>query len=236
MQLFLYLCRADLTALAKDFTDFHELEMAAKHGRQSCFITVHIQHAAVIMAEKTDTSFSQTGRGLACRQPAVNLLPGSRILQSTGDQMVVDMAAIKNRGDLGRRTGLTISQPFAGHDAAITQCVESRIVNAGCWLQAEHNDRRFDLLHHRQHRGAEGIGGNIQQNHIHLFSSQTAADLPGLLRIIDKACVDEPDSRMVSADPLSNGLLIALQTFVQTGKLRPIGVQADPIQADRKGP
>jgi hypothetical protein len=75
-----------------------------------------------------------------------------------------------------------MGQPFAGHLRAVAHLVECFVVERGDGLQIQDDDRHLGALHHGQDGGAQGVGGDMQENDVHIGTTEGVSGLHRFFR------------------------------------------------------
>ena len=204
--------------------------MIAERGGLLRHIAVNIQHPAVIMAEHSQPVAAHCRGHVRRLHPVPDFLPGGRILEVTGDQMISDTRTIEDTGNFRRVARLAMFQPDAGHQAAISQRIEFRVIQLRHRLQIQHDDRNACLLHNRQHGGTQRVSGDVEKNQIHLFASKKRGGFTSFRWIVHQARVGQV--RSILPELAGNLALVTGQPAQQAGKLRPVSVKTDAEQSD----
>ena len=90
-----------------------------------------------------------------------------------------------------------MGEPFAGHLGPVAYFVEGFVVHGRDRLEVEDDDRNFGPLDHGQDGGAQGIGGDVEEDDVHVRSPHGMTGLHGLFRGIDEAEVANLNTRPV---------------------------------------
>jgi len=82
-----------------------------------------------------------------------------------------------------------VGQPFPGHLGAVAHLVELVVVHGRDRLEVEDNDWNLGPLDHGQNGGAKGVGGDMEENNVHVVPAHRVAGFHGLFRGINQTQV-----------------------------------------------
>ena len=123
-----------------------------------------------------------------CFDPVIDFLPGRVArLESAGDLVEADPGAVEGVGYLRDRAGTAVGEPFAGHLGPVAYFVEGLVVHGSHGLEIEDDDRNFSPLDHGQDGGTQRIGGDVEEDDVHVRSPHGMTGLHGFFRGIDEA-------------------------------------------------
>ncbi len=199
-------------------------------------VAVHVQHARISLAEKTDAAALELADRRRRADPVLNLLPGALRIgmagrrftkpaaldpQHAGHDVEINAAARKGAGNLGHAAGATIRQPFPGVGLGVIQRADR--------LQIEDQHRGAGFLDGWQHLAARGIGADVTDDQLHSFVGEERARGGRRRRRIHQPGVHHvAEPVQVTADDA----LVALEPGFQALELRPVGRQANAEQPD----
>ena len=110
--------------------------------------------------------------------PGIHLVPALGIVvKLTGDLVKLDASAVEDIRDFRHRAGTATCQPIASHPGAVAHGIEGRVIDRRERRKIEDDDRNFRPLHDRQHGGAECVGGDVEENEIHICGAEVVASV-----------------------------------------------------------
>jgi len=224
---------ADLGAQRGQFVHLDNFDMAAEEGALLGEIGIDVEHPAVVVAHDAHAVVFHRvchARGL---DPLGHLAPARRIvLQHARDLVKRDAGAVEDVGNLRHRAGRAMGEPFAGHLRAVAELVEPRVINRRLGREVEDDDRHLRAPHNRQHGGRQRVGGDVQENQVHIRLPELVPRRERLLWRVHEAEVDDLDARQRQF--LRDAREVAFEPLLQARELRPVGVQADAEESDAK--
>ena len=185
-----------LPAQRGQFVHFDVLDMAAEGGAMLGDVGVNIQHSAVVMPHQAQAVVGHDMGDAGGLDPGVHFVPAGRIIvQHAGDLVEGDAATLKDAGDFRHRAGAAMRQPFAGHRGAVGHFVKRRVVNGRGGLEIQDDDRHAGAPHHGQNRGGKRIGGDMQEDEVHVLLAEPVSGLHRPGRGVNEAQVDDFHAR-----------------------------------------
>ena len=151
-------------------------------------VAVHIQHPVEGIAKETESGVGQPAFHAGRQNPLFDLFPGPDRFRAGGcvfirhgdlrciikaqqavDDVAIDAGTVESVSHLRYRAGSAVCQPLAGSCPGI--------VNFGCGLQIQDDNRGFTDLMHRQNRGAVYVGTGMSEDQIHIVGVKILARL-----------------------------------------------------------
>ncbi len=145
---------------------------------------------------------------------------------------MVDARPREHAGDLRKAAGLAVFQPETGHRAPVPQPVEGLVVELRHRLEVQNHDRCLHPLHHGEHGRRQRIGGDEEEQDVHLFRPERGCGIHCAPGVVDKPGVHHPRAQCL--EPVADGGLVPREFVAQTGELVPVGVESDTEQSDRQ--
>lgn len=126
-----------------------------------------------------------------------------------------------------------MGKPLAGHARAVAHAVEGRVVDGRFRREIEDDDGDAGAPDDRQDGGTEGVGRDVEEDEIDIFTAEGVAGLVGFLRGVDETEVD--DLHIGAGEFPGDGAEVSFEALLEAGELRPVGIQsyAEESDADR---
>ena len=238
--LFRHLRVGDLVQLAVQVAHFQQLHVKSQLRLQHGEIAVHVQHAGIVVAQESEPGVRHGTLYLRGSGPFQNFRPGLLRLRHVGGDFVRhgdfrglfqaqqtvyhvegNTGPLKGVGGLRHGAAYAMGQPFAGAGFGV--------IHLGGGLQIQPHCRRFANLVHGQHGAAGEIGGAVGENNVHIVGVEVFARLTASGFVVYQT---EIVHLAHLAQPFGDEAVVAQQPVFQSGKLRPVSVQARAVQAD----
>ena len=95
-------------------------------------------------------------------------------------------APVEDVGDFRHGAGRAVGQPFARHPGAVAQRVEPRVVDGRARRRFSTITGTFARRTTGKHGGRQRVGGDVQENQVHVGLAEAVPGLGGLLRRVDQ--------------------------------------------------
>ncbi len=187
--------RGHLRPKRRQLVHLDDLDVAAEARALLREVGVDVEHAAVVVAHDAEAVVLHHVADPGRVDPARDLVPRQGIVvQHPRDLVEGDPRAPEDVGDLRHRAGLAVGQPLAGHAGAVAEGVEPRVVDGGARREVEDDDRHPGPAHHGEHGGRERVGGDVEEDEVHVLLAEAVPGHRCLLRRVDEAQVHDLDT------------------------------------------
>ena len=128
------------------FIQLKQFHMRSKGCRDHLQVGVHIEHAAIVMAQQSETVATESPEDLGRLDPGGYPVPGFNVIQVSGKDVVPHSGTPEDTGCFGDGARLAVFQPQAGHLSPVAKGIDLLVVDGRRRLYIEEYHRTCSLL------------------------------------------------------------------------------------------